>query len=246
MIELYDQADARTLELLDDRSRIEQIEDDSILRALGDQQARIVKETRTNLMREIGAGGLKRLDAYVFRDFINREGPFRRRDDPTEFEAERAPGSDVPVKAMTRRRYAFAEFFQAAGCIRQRAGRPPSDDKDADRSLPASTPEKDRKVVREIVRKTGDQIQLANAREDAEIGRYHRNSGPGPIPYPLPRELQAERGIFWEVVDSGIDEVKRQLGAEEFVKFDHEVEEVFGPGLWKEAKSGTEVAGANH
>lgn len=251
MIETWDQMDARTLQLLENHSLIEQIDDDATLKALGRQQMEIVNETRANLMRDIGEKTLKKLDAYVFQEFINRKRPLSlSHTDPDLSEIEstpsdREPGRGPSYKAKLRQLYAFADFFEVIGTSggSRQTG---STGRNSGGSLPACTPAKDMEAVRRIVRNAHDQMRLVNAREDADIGQYHKNSDPGPIPYPLPSELEMEAGRFWAAVDSGIKNLKRQLGDAEFAKFDHAVDEVFGPGLWKEASSATQLADAQH
>ena len=251
MIETWDQMDARTLQLLENHSLIEQIDDDATLKALGRQQMQIVNETRANLMRDIGKKTLKKLDAYVFREFINRKKPLslsHADPDLSEIEStpsDREPGRGPSHKAKLRQLYTFADFFEVIGTSggSRQTG---STGRDSGGSLPACTPAKDMEAVRRIVRNADDQIQLANAREDAAIGRYHKDSDPGPIPHPLPHELEIERCRFWTAVESGIKDLRQQLGDTEFAKFDHAVDEVFGPGLWKQSSDGTQVAVTQH
>lgn len=252
MIETFDQIDDRTLALLEDHARIDRIENDPDLTTLLTQQNEIVDETRVHLKREIGAVSLKKLDAFVFREFINREGLRSQSQLGTDFggfesaASDKDSGSEAIDKVKLRQWYAFAQFFQTTGHMREHVKQQVCGAKDADSSLPACTPTNDRNAVREIVRNADDQIQLANAKEDAAIGRYHKESDPGPIPHPLPHELEIEHGRFWTAVDSGIKDLRRQLGDTEFAKFDQAVDEVFGPGLWKEASDATRLASAQH
>jgi hypothetical protein len=246
MIKALDQADSRSLKLLADNAQIEQIDNDPELKEFLRQETEIVKETRANLRRDIGEEALSKLDAYVFREFVNREGPVARLQFAFDTAEIEKPTSDRERSqndsARVRRLYAFSGYFQTMSGQRERSRRSPSAEKEADRALPSCTPDKDREAVREIVVNAGDAIRMTDVRTDADIGQYHKNFGPGPIPRPLPNALVMARYRFWAAVESGVKDLNQQLGITEFEKFNRAVEEIFGSGLWEEAADGTQLA----
>jgi hypothetical protein len=71
----WDQIDAVTKRFLQAHGTGEKLSDNSEFRALGENLQTLVDELRANLKNELGEEFIKKLDAYVNREFINRRGP---------------------------------------------------------------------------------------------------------------------------------------------------------------------------
>ncbi|MGB6192936.1 MAG: hypothetical protein WBF42_10740 [Terracidiphilus sp.] len=243
MISAFDEIDERCSKLLPELlNNIDAVEHDPDLRALSKEQSEIVKETRASLGRELGARKLKKIDAYVYGEFLDRIGPasqdqpgFNLLDvDRAEYRTANA-GADEEKAVL--RRYAFSVLFQQYGIQLRRKSAAAKGTEDAPSPLPAYIPKEKEVAVRSIIRGAADQIAMINVQEWADIGKYHKNVDPGPVPHRLPPELAADQRAYWTTTDRGIEDLRRLLGDEVFAKFDRAVTHIFGSGMAEVADS---------
>jgi hypothetical protein len=233
-IETWDEIDAATLEFLNEHRPIERIAEDPKIAALIKEQYKLVADVRETLERELGKGFLKKLDAYVFREFINRKGPnserWRGMISPDFADLETHSKEDT---ASNQRLLAFAEFFQDSGNILARTYEKTKDnDPGVTAWIVSCTPKEKVATVIETIRQVNHRMQENIARENAMIGVYHRKNGPAPVPESEFGDTDRE---FWRSVDDGIKELKGTLNDADLKKFERAVNDTFGRGLREEA-----------
>jgi hypothetical protein len=188
---------------------------------------------RANLKNELGEEFIKKLDAYVNREFINRTGPVSLSLNKPKLTANASASrhAQPEAPALVGRR-AFDLFFQLTGAAVERHQDAAAEGKATQANiLPRNTPEDKKQEVFAIVLSAHRQIYENDLQEFAAIGDYHLAHGPQPIPRPLPTEFVALRRKHWAIVDEHIAKLKHLLGEEEFRKFDESVNYVFGKGL---------------
>jgi hypothetical protein len=251
VIETWDQIDAATMKFLEQHGSGEGILDDPEVNDLGKKLLTLVEETRANLKHEIGEEFIKKLDAYVFREFINREGPVSLEWRDSSFSGENSnrdlpskEGSDLEQTRADRFRLmgtrSYANFIQIAGASFDHDQGNAGDINDAQRStLRVIIPREKWQAVKAIVIDSYRRIREVFRQDDAAIGQYHRKYGPQPIPRPIPPELLESRAKFWAIVEKNITSLKGLLGQEDFKKFDESVKQVFGE---KEIAAGADSA----
>jgi hypothetical protein len=231
IIENWDQIDAATMKFLEQHGSGESIQDDPELKALYRNQLELIQEARASLKKELGAKFLGKFDAYVFREFFDRDGPvslWRQNPNSSEGNAS-ALGQAQPDEFALGDKGSFALFFQASGAVDERIRRAAAEGKDWQvNTLPANTPNDKKQAVHAIVLGAYHQIRDNIEQDYAVIGEYHRADGPQPIPHPLPPGLAMLSTKFWEIVNENRAEVRKVLGEEDFTKFDESVNQVFG------------------
>jgi hypothetical protein len=185
----------------------------------------LAQQTRTNLKRELGAEFIRKLDAYVNREFRNREGPLSLAELSTEQDAHLDGTGTTNIRP-------YEALFQLMGDLDA------SGPRGADATKPASTialqiyiPKDHREAVLAILAAAQLQMDRNRVLGFATIGEYFRAHGPQPIPHPLPSDFFPVRNKYWANVGGNIIQLKRLLGESEFDKFDESVNQVFGVGL---------------
>jgi hypothetical protein len=251
IIENWDQIDAATMKFLEQHGSGENIPDDPELNDLGKKLLTLVEETRANLKHEIGEEFIKKLDAYVLREFINREGPVSLWwHDPNSSEETAAPlrsregasasGQMRPDESRLGDMRLFAIFFQASGAADERIRQEAAEGKDVQgNTLPVNTPKDKKQAVLAIVLGAYHQIGENFRQVDAAIGEYHRKFGPQPIPHPLPPGIATLNAKCSAIVNENIAKLRQVLGEEDFKKFAESVNQVFGE---KEIAAGADSA----
>ena len=218
--------------LLDQHKSFGSIEGDPKLREIAREQAELVAYVRAGLMREGSKTLLQRVDAYVFREFINREGPQSvRRDD--DFSQEEVSQSNRRNE-KSHDQAAFAVFFQIMGSALERVERRP--DADPAELIPRCTPKERLQQVISIVKETNNELRMLDFADDAMIGTYHQQNGPQPVPI---EEFSSTNRAFWKTTGEGKQKLRDALGETTFKTFAREVADAFGSDLHEEAHSST-------
>jgi hypothetical protein len=233
VIDDWDQNDAATKRFLQAHGRGEKLSDNTEFKALGENLQTLVDEMRANLKNELGEEFIKKLDAYVNREFINRIGPVSLRLNKSKLtenaSASRHAQPEAPALADRR---AFELFFELAGAAVERKQEAVAEGKATQANiLPRSTPEDKKQEIFAIVLEAHRQLYENSLQEHAAIGDYHLEHGPQPIPNPLPNEFVVLGRKHWAIVDEHIAKLKHLLGEEEFRKLDEYVNRVFGKEL---------------
>jgi hypothetical protein len=239
IIDSWDEIDAEVAKVMQQNGDVSSVFETAEVKAQYAKMEAIVVETRNNLKQEIGDEFLKKLDEYVFRDFINRLGPVSRlQRSPsraTQTPSQRPELGESAVNATQTNaityadRMALDEYFQIAGASFKKNMQQGSEDKDIqESSVHIYVPADKRQAVIAVVLESKGQIEKNAWVEFAAIGEYHKQSGPQPIPSPLPAEFAALINKHWQIVLDNVAKLKQILGEEEYRKFDKSVNQVFG------------------
>lgn len=230
IIESWDQIDAATMKFLEQHGSGENMPDDPELKALIRKQEELVRGTSASLKTELGTKALRKLDAYVFREFIDREGPVSEnniaslREPNDAFASGQVPPGGSRLSDMR----SFAIFFQIPGASDERMGREAEGEDMQGNILRLDIPKDEKQIVLHIVRGANHQIIENIRRGNAVIGEYHQRYGPQPIPHPLPAGLAMLNSKFWAIINENRAKLRQALGEEDFKKFDESVNQVFG------------------
>lgn len=237
IIAVWDEIDATTLRLMQERGENAKIGDDPELKALRKKMRELTIDTRVQLKHDTGTEFMKKLDSYVYREFSDRFGPFTLRNfiNPDAVEASsKDPHDRLWVYAL----WPYATFFWIAGDSENRAAQQQAvRSGTTEDTLGIYTPRDKLQAVIAIARGTRARMNSALAKDDATIGLYHQAHGPGPIPIPTPREFGKIQIEFWSEVEKGVKDLKASVGEEEFAKLDRSVRDVFGQELRQEASA---------
>jgi hypothetical protein len=232
-IDDWDQMDANTKRFLQAHGASEKLSDRKEFKALSKNLQTLVDEMRANLKNDLGEEFMMKLDAYVYREFINRRGPISHGLDKSKLtEKVSALRHPQPIAPSLADRRAFELFFELTGAAVERNQEAAAAGKATQAiTLPRGTPEDKNQKVFAIILGAHHQLYENALQEDAAIGDYHLEHGPQPIPYPLPNEFVALARNHWAIVDENIAKLKQLLGEEKFRKLDEYVNQVFGKEL---------------
>lgn len=231
VIDDWDRSDADTKKFLQSHGAGEKLSDNAEFKTLSEDLGTTVDELRNHLKVELGEEFIKKLDAFVNREFINRRGPVSLSLNHSKLKVNASVRAHREAPAMAGKR-AFELFFELTGAAIERnqgaalEGKPPQVI-----ILPRITPEDRNEEVFAIVLGAHRQLIENALQEHAAIGDYHLEHGPPPIPFPFPSEFVALNKKHWAIVDENIAKLKQLYGDERFRKLDEYVNQVFGKGL---------------
>lgn len=227
----WDQIDAVTRKFLQAHGAGEKLSDNTEFKTPSKNLQTNVDEIRDHLEDELGEEFIKKLDAFVNREFINRRGPASLRLYKSKLNVNASVHAQPEAPALAERR-AFELFFEITGAAFERnqetvvEGKAPQTP-----PLPRGIPEDKNQEVFAIVLDAHHHLNENTLQENAAIGDYHMEHGPRPIPFPFPNEFVALGRKHWAIVDENIAKLKQLLGEEKFRKLDEYVNQVFGKGL---------------
>lgn len=229
VINSWDQIDAVSMRFLQAHGVGEKLSNDTEYKTLLENLRTLVDEIRTNLKNELGEEFIKKLDAYVNREFINRTGPVSLSLNKPKLTANASASRHAqPEAPALAGRFAFDLFFQLTGAAVERHQDAVAEGIDTQANiLPCSTPEDKKQKVFAIVLGAHRQLYENMLQENTAIGDYHLAHGPQPIPYPLPMEFVALFRKHWAIVDDHIAKLKHLLGEKDFKILDEYVNQVF-------------------
>jgi hypothetical protein len=231
IIAVWDDIDATTLKLMQEHGENAKINDDLELKALRAKVRGLTSGTTARLRHETGAEFMKKLDAYVYREFSDRFGPLTLRGftNPDAVEARSKDPHD--------RLWPYFTFFWIAGDPENRTAQQQTRNGTSEDTLGIYVPRDKLQAVIAIARDTKALVNSEFAKDDATIGLYHQTHGPGPIPIPAPCEFGKISVELWSQVEKGVKNLKASVGEEEFANLDRSVREVFGQELRQEASA---------
>jgi len=236
VIDDWDRSDAVTRKFLEAHAAGEKLSDNTEFKTISEDLGATVDELRDHLKVEIGDEFIKKLDAFVNREFINRLGPLSHSLNHSKLKVNASMHAQPEAPAMAGKR-AFEMFFELTGAAVERnqeaaaLGTAPQTI-----TLPRSTPEDRNQEVFTIVLGAHRRIYENLLQEHAAIGDYHLVHGPQPIPFPFSNEFVDLTKKHWAIVDENIAKLKQLYGEEGFRKLDEYVNQVFGKGLSSAAK----------
>jgi hypothetical protein len=226
VIDLWDQNDALCLSLVLN-GQTSEIPGNPRLKPLQKSLLQVSADTRSTLKQRLGAAFIDGLDAYVYREFVNRFGPRDGSEDrPSPSRISDSPaGLDGPD--WTELGY-FSLLFQSIDHLEQQglATKERSSAK-TETLTQLHFPLLKQQMIAEILQEAGHRLLETDGREQAAIGIYHRDFGPQPVPHPLPDNLVRENRAFWAIVEDGVSKLKEALSAQDFNKLESASIQIF-------------------